>query len=173
VGGADEDVQDAYEDLVARAHNYQPSADILGVQVQAMVDLDEATETIIGANRDPQFGPLVLFGLGGIFVEVLEDTSLRVGPISEPEARAMVDEIKAAPLLRGARGREPADVDAVVEALQRLSQLVWEFPAILELDVNPLVAGPDGASAIDVRLTVDPDQLAESPRTEPPAIPDQ
>ncbi|GAB3679777.1 acetate--CoA ligase family protein [Salinarchaeum chitinilyticum] len=168
VGVADEDVRDAYEDLVARAHNYQPDADVLGVQVQAMVDLDDATETIIGANRDPQFGPLVLFGLGGIFVEVLEDTALRVGPISEPEARAMVDDIKAAPLLRGARGREPADVDAVVEALQRLSQLVWEFPAILELDVNPLVAGPDGASAIDVRLTVDPDQLADAPRTELP-----
>jgi len=168
VGVADEDVRDAYEDLVARAHNYQPDADVLGVQVQAMVDLDDATETIIGANRDPQFGPLLLFGLGGIFVEVLEDTSLRVGPISEREARAMVDEIKAAPLLRGARGREPADVDAVVEALQRLSQLVWEFPAILELDVNPLVAGPDGASAIDVRLTVDPDRLDETPRAGTP-----
>jgi len=166
VGVATEDVRDAYEDLVSRAHNYQPDADILGVQVQEMVELDDATETIIGANRDPQFGPLLLFGLGGIFVEVLEDTALRVGPISEPEARAMVDDIKAAPLLRGARGREPADVDAVVEALQRLSQLVWEFPAILELDVNPLVAGPDGATAIDVRLTVDPDQLADAPRTD-------
>jgi len=159
----DDEVQDTFENLVSRAHNYQPDADILGVQVQAMVDLEDSTETIIGANRDPQFGPLVLFGLGGIFVEVMEDTALRVGPISEPEARAMVEEIKAAPLLRGARGRTPADVDAVVEALQRLSQLVWEFPAILELDVNPLVAGPDGATAIDVRLTVDPDRLDEEP----------
>jgi acetyltransferase len=84
----------------------------------------------------------------------------------------MVDGIDAAPLLRGARGREPADVDDVVESLQRLSQLVWEFPAILELDVNPLVAGPDGATAIDVRLTVDPDRLDESPRTELPGTRD-
>ena len=152
-------VFDAYEDLVARATNYQPDATILGVQVQAMVDLDEGTETIVGVNRDPQFGPLVLFGLGGIFVEVLEDTTLRVAPVSEPEAREMIDEVKAAPLLRGARGRTPADVEGVIETIQRLSQLVTDFPAILELDINPLVAGPDGVRAVDVRLTVDTDQL--------------
>lgn len=159
VGVADDDVYDAYEDLVARARNYQPNATILGVQVQEMVDLDDTTETIVGMTRDPQFGPLLLFGLGGIFVEVLEDTTVRVGPVSETEATEMVDEIQAAPLLRGARGRSQADEDAIVEAIQRLSQLVEEFPAILELDINPLVAGPDGAQAIDVRLTVDTDTL--------------
>ncbi|WP_440989873.1 acetate--CoA ligase family protein [Haloarchaeobius baliensis] len=159
VGVANEDVYDAYEDLIARATNYQPDATILGVQVQEMVDLDEGTETIVGVNRDPQFGPLVLFGLGGIFVEVLEDTTLRVAPVSEPEAREMIDEVKAAPLLRGARGRTPADVEGVIETIQRLSQLVTDFPAILELDINPLVAGPDGVRAVDVRLTVDTDQL--------------
>ncbi|MEY7847804.1 acetate--CoA ligase family protein [Natrarchaeobius sp. A-rgal3] len=159
VGVSDEDVYDAYEDVVARARNYQPDATILGVQVQEMLDLEASTETIVGMNRDPQFGPLLLFGLGGIFVEILEDTSVRVAPIGEGEARAMVDEIRAAPLLRGARGREPADVDAVVETVQRLSQLVTDFPAILELDVNPLVAGPDGVQAIDLRLTVDTEEL--------------
>ncbi|WP_265111439.1 acetate--CoA ligase family protein [Halosolutus halophilus] len=159
VGVANEDVYDAYEDLVARARNYQPDATILGVQVQEMLDLDASTETIVGMNRDPQFGPLLLFGLGGIFVEILEDTSVRVAPIGEDEARAMIDEIKSAPLLRGARGREPADVDAIVETIQRLSQLVTDFPAILELDVNPLVAGPDGVAAIDLRLTVDTEEL--------------
>ncbi|MFC4407392.1 acetate--CoA ligase family protein [Haloarchaeobius iranensis] len=159
VGVANENVYDAYEDLVARATNYQPDATILGVQVQEMVDLDDGTETIVGVNRDPQFGPLVLFGLGGIFVEVLEDTTLRVAPVSEPEAREMIDEVKAAPLLRGARGRTPADVEGVIETIQRLSQLVTDFPAILELDINPLVAGPDGVRAVDVRLTVDTDQL--------------
>ncbi len=110
-------------------------------------------------NRDPQFGPLLLFGLGGIFVEILEDTSVRVAPVDEGTAREMVDEIQAAPLLRGARGREPADVDGVVETVQRLSQLVTDFPSILELDINPLVASPDGVQAIDLRLTVDPDEL--------------
>ncbi|WP_227354583.1 acetate--CoA ligase family protein [Haladaptatus salinisoli] len=159
VGVSNEDVYDAYEDLVTRARNYQPDATILGVQVQAMVDLDSGTETIIGMNRDPQFGPLLLFGLGGIFVEILEDTTFRVAPVSEREAREMIDEIEAAPLLRGARGRDPADVEGVVESIQRLSQLVTDFPAILELDVNPLVATPDGVRAIDIRLTVDTDEL--------------
>ena len=159
IGVADEDVYDAYEDVVSRARNYQPDATILGVQVQEMLDLDESTETIVGMNRDPQFGPLLLFGLGGIFVEILEDTAVRVAPIGETEAAEMVAEIKAAPLLRGARGREPADVDAVIETIGRLSQLVTDFPAILELDVNPLVAGPDGVQAIDLRLTVDTEEL--------------
>jgi len=166
---ADEDVYDAYEDVVARARNYQPDATIIGVQVQEMLDLESATETIVGMNRDPQFGPLLLFGLGGIFVEILEDTSVRVAPIGEGEARDMVDEIQAAPLLRGARGREPADIERVVETIQRLSQLVTDFPSILELDINPLVAGPKGVQAIDLRLTVDPDELdADISDTEEP-----
>jgi len=159
VGVADADVEDAYEDLVSRARNYQPDATIIGVQVQEMVDLDSGVETIVGMNRDPQFGPLLLFGLGGIFVETLEDTTFRVAPVSESEAEAMTREIDAAPLLRGARGRDPADVAGVVETIQRLSQLVTDFPAILELDINPLVATPDGVEAVDVRLTVDPDEL--------------
>jgi len=159
VGVANEDVYDAFEDLVTRARNYQPDATILGVQVQEMVDVDAGTETILGMNRDPQFGPLVLFGLGGIFVEVLEDTTFRVAPVSEREATDMVRGIRSAPLLRGARGRDPADTEAIVESIQRLSQLVTEFPAILELDINPLVATPEGVQAIDIRLTVDQEEL--------------
>ncbi|WP_049970730.1 acetate--CoA ligase family protein [Haladaptatus cibarius] len=159
VGVENEDVYDAYEDLVTRARNYQPDATILGVQVQEMVNLDSGTETIIGMNRDPQFGPLLLFGLGGIFVEIIEDTTFRVAPVSEREAGEMVNDIETAPLLRGARGRDPADVGSIVESIQRLSQLVTDFPAILELDVNPLVATPDGVQAIDIRLTVDTDEL--------------
>jgi acetyltransferase len=159
VGVAPADVRDTYEDLVVRARNYQTDATILGVQVQEMVDVDAGTETILGVNRDPQFGPLVLFGLGGIFVEVLEDTTLRVTPVSEPEARSMIDDIESAPLLRGARGREPVDEEALVETIQRLSQLVNDFPAIVELDINPLVATGDGATAIDLRLTLDQEEL--------------
>jgi acetyltransferase len=159
VGVEDADVRDAYEDLVTRARNYQPDATVLGVQVQELVDVDAGVETIVGINRDPQFGPLVLFGLGGIFVEVLEDTSVRVSPVSEREAREMTEEIDAAPLLRGARGRTPVDVDAVVETIGRLSQLATDFEAVLELDVNPLVATADGVEAVDVRLTVDPEEL--------------
>ncbi|MDL5362155.1 acetate--CoA ligase [Halalkalicoccus sp. NIPERK01] len=155
IGVAREDVHDAYEDLVTRARNYQPDAAVLGVQVQETVDLDRGVETIVGMNRDPQFGPLLLFGLGGIFVETLEDVTLRVAPVSEREAAGMIDEIDAAPLLRGARGREPVDEGAVIEAVQRLSQLVTDFPEIVELDINPLVATPDGAVAIDIALTVE------------------
>jgi acetyl coenzyme A synthetase (ADP forming)-like protein len=159
VGVSDEDVADAYEDLVTRAKNYQPDATILGVQVQEMVDTEAGTETILGMNRDPQFGPLLLFGLGGIFVEILEDTSVRVAPVSDREAGEMIDDLDSAPLLRGARGRDPADEDAITESIQRLSQLVTDFPAILELDVNPLLATDDGATALDVRLTIDPEEL--------------
>ncbi|QKY21819.1 acetate--CoA ligase family protein (plasmid) [Halolamina sp. CBA1230] len=159
VGVAQADVADTYETLVTRARNYQPDATLLGVQVQEMVDTEAGTETILGMNRDPQFGPLLLFGLGGIFVEVLEDTSVRIAPVSDREAGEMVDELDSAPLLRGARGRQSADEAAIREAIGRLSQLVTDFDAILELDVNPLLATADGVQALDVRLTIDPDQL--------------
>ncbi len=159
VGVSDAEIEDAFEDIVTRARNYQPDANLLGIQVQEMADLDSGTETIVGMNRDPQFGPLMMFGLGGIFVEVLEDTTFRVAPVSESEAREMTEEIKTAPLLRGARGRDPADVDGIVETIQRLSQLVADFPAIMEFDINPLVATPDGVDAVDIRLTVDPEEL--------------
>jgi len=159
VGVPVEDVRDTYEDLVVRARNYQSDATILGVQVQEMIDLDSGVETILGMNRDPQFGPLLLFGLGGIFVEVLEDNTVSVAPVSENEAKGMLDDIDSAPLLRGARGRDPVDEATLVETIQRLSQLVTDFPAIVELDINPLVATPDGVQAVDLRLTLDQEQL--------------
>ena len=159
VGVPQSEVRDTYEDLVSRARRYQPDATLLGVQVQELLDTDAGVETIVGTNRDPQFGPMVLFGLGGVFVEVLEDTTVRLAPVAEAETREMIDEIRAAPLLRGARGRDPVDESSVVDTIARLSQLVTDFPAILELDVNPLVVTPDGATAVDVRLTIDPDEL--------------
>lgn len=159
VGVARDDVRDAYEDLVSRARSYQPDAELLGVQVQEMVNLDDGVETIVGFNRDPQFGPLVMFGLGGIFVEVFEDTSFGVAPVTDAEAREMVDTVESSPLLRGARGRESVDVEAVVETVERVSALALDFPAVLELDINPLVATPDGVSAVDLRLTLDPEEL--------------
>ncbi|QSG05676.1 acetate--CoA ligase alpha subunit [Halapricum desulfuricans] len=154
-----EEVASTYDDIISRARNYQPDANILGVQVQEMADLDAGTETIVGMNRDPQFGPLVMFGLGGIFVEVLEDATFRVAPVSEGEASEMIDEIDSAPLLRGARGRDPVDEASVIETIQRISQLVTDFPQILELDINPLVATPDGVEAVDIRATIDHEEL--------------
>jgi acetyltransferase len=137
-----------------------PGADLLGVRVEAVVDPADGTETIVGASHDPQFGHLLMFGLGGIFVEVYGDTAFRVAPVSRREARDMTAEVRAAPMLRGARGRTPADVEAVVDAVCRVSRLVTDVPAITELDVNPLVASPDGVCAVDLRLTVDREALA-------------
>jgi len=164
IGGVEVDVDPAdveatYHTLIDRAREHDPDAAILGVQVQALVAPAESTETIVGVNRDPQFGHLVLFGLGGIFVEIFEDTAFRVAPVTDRDAHEMIDAIQAAPMLHGARGRTPADTDAVAETIQRVSQLVTDFPAITELDINPLVVSPDGVQAIDLRLTVDPDAL--------------
>ena len=162
VGVEPAEAADTYRMLAERVAEHRPDATLTGVQVQELVDTDRGVETIAGSNRDPGFGPLVLFGLGGVFVELLEDTSLRVAPVSEREAREMTEEIKTAPLLSGARGTEPADRRAIVEVLCRLSQLVAEFPAIRELDINPLVALPDGEGviAVDLRVRVDADGLS-------------
>jgi acetyltransferase len=162
VGVPTEAVRDTYRAIRERASAHDPDATVLGVRVEEMVDPDEGTETIVGVTHDAQFGHLLMFGLGGIFVHVFEDTAFRLAPVGEREARALTTEIRAAPLLRGARGRTPADVDAVVETIQRVSQLVTDFPAISELDVNPLIAAPGGVCAVDLRLTVDRDELAGS-----------
>ncbi|AXG09769.1 acetate--CoA ligase family protein [Haloplanus rubicundus] len=164
IGGVEVDVpieavRGTYQTLRERAIDHDPDATVLGVQVQEFVDPDESTETIVGVKRDPQFGHLVMFGLGGIFVQIFEDTAFRVAPVSEREAREMTEEIQAAPMLQGARGRTPADVDGVVETIQRISQLVTDFPAITEFDINPLVVSPEGVHAVDLRLTVDREAL--------------
>jgi len=159
VGVRSEAAADTYDTLLRRAAEHDPDARVLGVQVQELVDTDRGVETIVGGVRDPQFGPLVLFGLGGVFVETFEDTALRLAPVSETTARRMTEEIRSAPMLRGARGREPVDLDALVGALGRLSRLATEFTAIEEFDVNPLVAGPEGVTAVDLRVTIDPDAV--------------
>jgi len=156
-----EDAAETFDDLCERVERARPDATVLGVQVQEQVEMTEGQETIVGVNRDPQFGPLVMFGLGGIFVEVFEDTTFRVAPLSEAEARAMTEEIRSAPLLRGARGRNELAVDDVVETIQRVAQLATDVPAITELDVNPLVVLPGGVRAVDFRATVDPERFDE------------
>jgi acetyltransferase len=113
-------------------------------------------EVIMGMSRDPQFGPLVMFGLGGIYVEVLKDVAFRIAPFGEYQARTMIEEIRAYPLLAGTRGEKPVDLAALVESLLRLSQLVGEHTDILEMDVNPLKVGEVGGGtvAIDARITI-------------------
>lgn len=167
VGGVVTDVDPAdaasvYDTIISTVREERPEATIAGVLVQEQVDTGDATETIVGTKRDPQFGQSVLFGLGGIFVETLKDTTLRVGPITRREAAKMVSEIDAYPLIAGSRGRPPADEDAIVETIVRISRLVEDFPEIAELDINPLVAGPDGVTAVDLRVTVDTPDEAEA-----------
>ena len=146
------DVRDAFDLMVYRAGRYVPEAHIWGCQVQQMVA--GGREILVGMSSDPQFGPLVAFGMGGIYVEVLKDVAFRVAPFSRVEAEEMVREIRTYPLLEGVRGQTPADMDAMVDALLRVSQLVTDFPEIVELDINPLMVFEQGsgAMAIDMRL---------------------
>jgi acetyltransferase len=149
-----EDVRDAFDLMVYRANRYVPDARIWGCLVQKMVP--EGREILIGMNRDPQFGPLVAFGLGGIYVETLKDVVFRVAPFSREEAEEMIREIRAYPLLEGVRGESPADHEAMVDALLRVGQLVTDFPQIVELDINPLMVFDEGrgAMALDMRLVL-------------------
>ncbi len=148
------DVRDAFDLLVYRATRYMPDAQIWGVQIQEMVT--GAKETIIGMSRDPQFGPMIMFGLGGIYVEVLKDVTFRIAPVSEVEAREMINEIRSYHLLQGVRGERASDIDAIVDTIMRISQLVTDFPEIVELDVNPLLVREAGAGAVavDMRLVL-------------------
>jgi len=143
-----------YNRIMDNVTRYMPQATIWGICLQEMIT--GARETIIGMSRDPQFGPLILFGLGGIYVEVLKDVSFRIAPVSEQEALKMVAEIQAYPLLRGIRGELGVDIDAVVETIMRVSQLAMDFPEILEMDINPFMVlerGKGGVAA-DVRITI-------------------
>ncbi|HSQ39945.1 MAG TPA: acetate--CoA ligase family protein, partial [Anaerolineales bacterium] len=148
------DVRDAFDLMIYRAGRYVPGARVWGCQVQEMVY--GGREVLLGMSRDPQFGPLVAFGLGGIYVEALKDVSFRVAPFSPREADEMIREIRAYRLLEGVRGEAPADHMAMVDALLRISQLVSDFPEIVELDINPLMVFEEGrgAMAIDMRLVL-------------------
>ena len=148
------DVRDAFDLLVFRATRYMPDAEIWGCLVQQQVR--GGKEVILGMSCDPQFGPLLLFGLGGIYVEALKDVTFRVAPIDGREAREMMGEIRAHSLLRGVRGEPPSDLEAIVDTLLRMSQLVTDFPEIAEMDINPLIVFEQGKGAlgIDMRLVL-------------------
>lgn len=150
-----EAVRDAFELMVYRAQRYVPEAHIWGCLVQEMAP-GGGQEVLIGMNRDPQFGPLLTFGLGGIYVETLKDVTFRVAPLSIQEAHEMLSEIRAHALLDGVRGKPPLDKAAIVDVLLRVGQLVQDFPEIAELDINPLIVYPEGqgAMAIDMRLVL-------------------
>jgi acetyltransferase len=148
------DVRDAFDLITYRAHRYVPEAHLWGCLVQEMTPA--GLEILVGMARDPQFGPLVTLGLGGIYVEVLKDATFRVAPFSRREAGEMLSELRARALLDGVRGAPPVDKEAIVDTLLRIGQLVQDFPEIVELDINPLMVFEQGqgATAIDMRLVL-------------------
>lgn len=147
---SDEEVRDGYGTVLGNARKNAPQAKVEGVLVQEMAP--PSTEVIVGAVRDPQFGPALMFGLGGVFVEVLKDVTFRIAPIGKDEAREMIAEVKAYPLLKGYRNTPPVDIDAIVDILLRTSQLVTENDEIKELDLNPIMVYRKGAKTIDARI---------------------
>jgi len=148
-----EAAQEAFNTIVANARRYKPDATIDGVQVQQM--LAGGQEVIIGAVTDPAFGKLVAFGLGGVLVEVLKDITFRLAPATREDALSMLDSIAAAEMLRGVRGSEPVNREALATLIVNVSQLVSDFPEIAELDLNPVFATAQGATAADVRVVLD------------------
>jgi acetyl coenzyme A synthetase (ADP forming)-like protein len=144
------EAEDAFLEITANARRFMPQAYIQGVILYEMIT--GGKEVILGVSHDRTFGHMLMFGLGGIYVEVLKDVAFRITPISHRDAQAMMNEIKTSALLRGARGEKAVDVNTVVESIQRLSCLVTDFPVIRELDVNPLVVMEKGAIALDARI---------------------
>jgi len=151
VGLADaRQVAEAFDAIMASCREKYPEAEIEGVTVQDMAP--PGLEVIVGTATDPQFGPVVMFGLGGVWVEVLKDVSFKLAPLTAADARAALGEIRAARLLDGFRGSEPVDKAALEDVLLRVSEFVAATPEVREMDLNPVFAYPDGALAVDARV---------------------
>jgi acetyltransferase len=152
---SEQEVKDAFDLMMYRIPKKRPDAHILGVLVQEMVR--GGKEVIIGMHRDPHFGPLMMFGMGGIMVEVLKDVAFYLAPLTAEEAKQMLVNTKTYHILKGVRGQEGVDIEAIAEGLQRVSQLVTEFPEIKEMDINPYVVGAPGTTpiAVDARISLE------------------
>jgi len=149
---SEEEVGAAFDEIVAAARKAEPKAKVEGVSVQKMAS--PGVEVIMGMTKDAQFGPVLMFGLGGVFVEVLKDIAFRIVPLEPRDARQMIREIQGFPVLEGVRGQPPADLAALESMLLRLSAFVEEHPEIAELDLNPVFAYKDGALAVDARIVL-------------------
>jgi acyl-CoA synthetase (NDP forming) len=153
IGVPPAEARKTFTTLIATVRTARPAARILGVSVQELV---QGQEVIIGGLRDPEFGPLLLFGLGGVFVEILRDVAYRLVPATADELHAMIREIRGYPLLTGARGQAPVNLEALIRTLQAAAWLLLEFPEIAQLDLNPVIAGPQAAIIADGRATLTP-----------------
>ena len=148
-----EEVKIAHRKILESVKKYNPSAKIAGVLVQEMAP--QTTEVIVGAIKDPQFGQTIMFGLGGIFVELLKDVTFRIAPLTREDAHEMITKVKAYPLLKGYRNTPPADLDAIANALLNTSKLVMDYLEIKELDLNPIMAYEKGAKTVDARIILE------------------
>ncbi|AAB90033.1 acetate--CoA ligase alpha subunit [Archaeoglobus fulgidus] len=146
------DLEKAFFEILSNVEGRMPKARIEGVLVQKMVD--GGKELIVGMKRDPQFGPMIMFGMGGVYVEVLKDVSFRIAPITRREAHEMVREVKAYRILRGLRGEKPADIDAIADLLLRVSKLSLDHPEVLEMDLNPVKVFESGYAVVDFRMVL-------------------
>ncbi len=144
----------AYSEILASVKKHYPKAKIVGITVQKMAK--QGIEVIIGMTKDAQFGPVIMFGLGGILVEVLKDVSFRIVPMTKRDAGEMITEIKGFPILKGYRGQDPADVPYLEELIVKVSDFVDKNPEIKELDLNPVFAYKSGALAVDARIILEP-----------------
>jgi len=147
------EVGNAYKQILSNVKKHDANAKIVGMLVQEMAPA--STEVIVGSIKDPQFGPALMFGLGGVFVEVLKDVTFRIAPVNEEEAHEMIEEVKAYPLLKGYRGSPPADINAIVKIILATSKLVMEHEEIKELDLNPIMVYEKGAKAADARIILE------------------
>ena len=146
-------VAKAYDDILRAIGQKYPEARVQGVSVQKMAR--PGVEVSIGMSKDAQFGPVLMFGLGGILVEILKDISFRIVPLAERDAREMVREIKGYPVLEGYRGQEPVDVANLERLILKVSRFVEQNPEVEELDLNPIIAYSDGAVAVDARIILE------------------
>lgn len=147
------EVGNAYKQILSNVKKHDANAKIVGMLVQEMAPA--STEVIVGSIKDPQFGPALMFGLGGVFVEVLKDVTFRIAPVNQEEAHEMIEEVKAYPLLKGYRGSPPADINAIVKIILATSKLVMEHEEIKELDLNPIMVYEKGAKAVDARIILE------------------
>lgn len=143
-------VSENFKEIQKNVHEKAPKVRISGIMVQKMVP--STTEVTIGALRDKQFGPAIMFGLGGIFIEILKDVSFRIAPVNRDDAQEMIKEIKGYPLLLGYRGNPRLDINAIVDAIVRISELMMCIDEIDQLDLNPVSVYPSGLIAVDVRI---------------------
>jgi acetyltransferase len=167
--GTAEGARDAARSIERNLRRHAPDASIDGFTVQPMIERSQAQELILGIGHDAIFGPIILFGTGGVAVEVIDDTAIALPPLDDVLAGGLIDRTRVGRLLAGFRDRKPADRASIVRALNALSQLIVDFPCIVAADINPLLADADGVIALDARLEIDPESF-ERPGPNPALI---